>query len=185
MTDIKTLEKAARMALKTLEYIDLQDNDRDFLSYKECHDLDEAITALRQALEQPASKPNDCARSHPHENMDAMCELRTEIARLTNENERLKAQRQEPVAQWQKRHLHHWEGKWENTNEHDAKWWRDNAQGWEIRALYTSPQSKPWVGLTEEQIVQLSLEWPAETNDWASHIEFARAIEAKLKEKNS
>lgn len=61
MKDVQTLEKAARMALKTLEYIDLQDNDRDFLSYKECHDLDEAITALRQALsnsvEQPASKP--------------------------------------------------------------------------------------------------------------------------------
>ncbi len=57
MKDVQTLEKAARMALKTLEYIDLQDNDRDFLSYKECHDLDEAITALRQALQQPASKP--------------------------------------------------------------------------------------------------------------------------------
>ena len=99
MKDVQTLEKAARMALKTLEYIDLQDNDRDFLSYKECHDLDEAITALRQALEQPASKP--------------------------------------------------------------------------------------WAGLTDEQIVQLSIEWPAETNDWASHTDFARAIEAKLKEKNS
>ncbi len=32
-----------------------------------------------------------CTRSHPHENMNAMCELRTEIARLTNENARLKA----------------------------------------------------------------------------------------------
>jgi hypothetical protein len=46
---------------------------------------------------QPA--PN-CTRSHPHENMGAMCELRTEIARLTNENARLKAQPapvQEPI----------------------------------------------------------------------------------------
>lgn len=42
-------------------------------------------------------KPHDCARSHPHENMDVICELRTEIARLTNENARLKAQpQQEP-----------------------------------------------------------------------------------------
>ena len=54
MTD---LEKAARMALKTLEYIDLQDNDRGFLSYKECHDLDEAITALRQAINNNAEQP--------------------------------------------------------------------------------------------------------------------------------
>ena len=35
--------------------------------------------------------------------------------------------------------------------------------------------SKP---LTDEQIIQLAQEWPAETNDWASHIDFARAIEA-------
>lgn len=41
---------------------------------------------------QPAAQPApNCTRSHPHENMDAMCELRTEIARLTNENARLKA----------------------------------------------------------------------------------------------
>lgn len=47
---------------------------------------------------------------------------------------------QEPVAQWQKRH-HLWtEGAWENAEEHDAKQWRDKAQGWEIRALYTTPQ---------------------------------------------
>lgn len=26
----------------------------------------------------------ECARSHPHENMNAICELKTEIARLTN-----------------------------------------------------------------------------------------------------
>lgn len=59
MKDVQTLEKAARMALKTLEYIDLQDNDRDFLSYKECHDLDEAITALRQALNNNVEQPQD------------------------------------------------------------------------------------------------------------------------------
>jgi len=41
----------------------------------------------------PAAQPvPNCTRSHPHEKMDAMCELRTEIARLTNENARLKAQ---------------------------------------------------------------------------------------------
>ena len=40
----------------------------------------------------PAQPAPECTRSHPHENMDAMCELRTEIARLTNENARLKAQ---------------------------------------------------------------------------------------------
>lgn len=60
---------------------------RDDARYK----LEKAVTSP------PASKPNDCARSHPHENMDAMCELRTEIARLTNENARFKAQRKQWV----------------------------------------------------------------------------------------
>jgi hypothetical protein len=45
----------------------------------------------------PAQPAPNCTRSHPHENMDAMCELRTEIARLTNENARLKAAQQEKI----------------------------------------------------------------------------------------
>lgn len=47
---------------------------------------------------QPSQLHTGCHRSHPHENMDSMCKLRTEIARLANENARLKAQQQEPVA---------------------------------------------------------------------------------------
>lgn len=40
------------------------------------------------------------------------------------------------------------------------------------------------MALSDEQIVQLSLEWPAETNDWASHIDFARAIEAEVRKQD-
>ena len=40
---------------------------------------------------QAAQPVPQCTRSHPHELMDGYCELRTEIARLTNENARLKA----------------------------------------------------------------------------------------------
>jgi hypothetical protein len=47
MTDLHT---AAKLALEALEYIDLCDNDRDFLSPHECFQLDEAITAIKQAL---------------------------------------------------------------------------------------------------------------------------------------
>ncbi len=42
--------------------------------------------------------------------------------------------------QWQKRHTKETAGIWENTYEADAKWWRDNSKGWEIRSLYTAPQ---------------------------------------------
>ena len=38
-----------------------------------------------------APPKRECTRSHPHENMDAMCELRTEIARLTHKNATLEA----------------------------------------------------------------------------------------------
>jgi hypothetical protein len=69
-------------------------------------------------------------------------------------------------AQWQKRHQLRTNGEWENTNEHDAKWWRDNSQGWEIRALYTTPQPTQAqagaVPLTDEQIRAMLNKHPCE-----------------------
>ena len=48
-------------------------------------------------------------------------------------------------------------------------------------ALYTTPpaQQKPWVWLTEQEVMQTM------SGDWTSMFYFARAIEAKLKEKNT
>lgn len=53
-------------------------------------DLIKAQAARIAELE--ATLASDCSRSHPHENMSPMCELRTEIARLTNELAHTKAQ---------------------------------------------------------------------------------------------
>ena len=52
--------------------------------------------------------------------------------------------------------------------------------------LYAAPPQREWAGLTDEEVIEWveSGEYNVITNDWASHIEFARAIEAKLKEKN-
>ena len=47
--------------------------------------------------------------------------------------------------------------------------------------LYTSPQSKPWVGLTDEEQNQVAWSCGAMSADW---LDFARAIESKLREKN-
>ena len=55
--------------------------------------INEVLKLPNHTQSPPAQLTQECSRSHPHENMDAMCELRTEIARLTNENARLKAQR--------------------------------------------------------------------------------------------
>lgn len=50
-------------------------------------DATDAIAALEAAIAQPAPQKSEfeCTRSHPHENMDALCKLRTSIARLENE----------------------------------------------------------------------------------------------------
>lgn len=55
-------------------------------------------------------------------------------------------------------------------------------------ALYEHPPQRQWVGLTDEDIEEISNSVPVDdischTDTW--HIKFARAIEAKLKEKNN
>ncbi len=47
--------------------------------------------------------------------------------------------------------------------------------------LFTSPQSKPWVGLTQQDI-DIAFD---DTQEGGGFDEFARAIEAKLREKNA
>lgn len=47
-------------------------------------ELDAARKGVEEKLRTLLSTPQPCSRSHPHEEMTPMCELRTEIARLTN-----------------------------------------------------------------------------------------------------
>lgn len=133
------LEKAARMALKTLEYIDLQDHDRDFLSYKECHDLDEAITALRQALEQPQ---DEWLTGCPECGMDGECGC---------DKKSEPAQQQEPVA-------------WKHPVTADvfstyAMAKKACCVGQEPIPLYTSPQRKPvdWEAVAADQAMTIAM----------------------------
>jgi hypothetical protein len=50
-----------------------------------------------------------------------------------------------------------------------------------ITPLYTTPPAaqRQWVGLTDAEVMQTM------SGDWTSQFYFARAIEAKLKEKNN
>ena len=50
--------------------------------------------------------------------------------------------------------------------------------------LYTSPPQRPWVGLTDEDITEVWRELKSKNEAW-SDLDFGRAIEAKLKEKNT
>ena len=53
-----------------------------------------------------------------------------------------------------------------------------------VRALYTAPPKREWVGLTKEEVRQCGFAVPFDgAQDWA--LRFYKAIEAKLKEKNN
>ena len=65
---------------------------------------------------------------------------------------------------------------WHNTHE------TDDYHGFKRSTpLYTAPQQRPWVGLTDED--QFNLVHAMNKNDWHA-IQMMDAIEAKLKEKN-
>jgi hypothetical protein len=119
----------------------------------------------RHNYKTPAQPEPDCTRSHPHENMDAMCKLRTEIARLTNENARLKVQ--PAPASWTEMVTANLVR--EGVNKHKAR---------ELAEHFYSLAQRPFVGLTDEEISDIAINNPPMVH------EFARAIEAKLKEKN-
>jgi len=54
-----------------------------------------------------------------------------------------------------------------------------------LTPLYTFPQpSKPWVGLTDEEIKRMAAPWFLSMY-WKLCVSFGRAIETKLKEKNT
>ena len=68
----------------------------------------------------------------------------------------------------------------------DDEWFITSAEAYKVnpnrykyRALYTAPPQREWVGLTDKEITDL---WEAPGD---SGSEFARAVEAKLKEKNT
>jgi hypothetical protein len=53
------------------------------------------------------------------------------------------------------------------------------------KPLYTTPQQRPWVGLTYEDMVSLQKDLHDSNGEIVLPTTFAKAIEAKLKEKNT
>ena len=90
--------------------------------------------ALRTALAQP--EKIECSRSHPHENMGSHCQLRTEIARLTNENARLKAQPEPELVDMEAM----------AASVHDSYLTTCDALGWDVK-----PENRvPYAELTDD-----------------------------------
>ena len=85
---------------------------------------------------------------------------------------------QEPVAQWQKRHIEQTDGMWCDTTEADAKWWlnQNGLHGWEVRKVYTTPpQRKP---LTHEQRFDLLTKFEPHKNKWEAPAILIDMVEA-------
>jgi len=90
---------------------------------------------------------------------DKVTSLRQAIAQL---------ERQEPVAYL-----------CENAVGHKYFRWKKPTSIYKPIALYTHPPQRTWVGLTDEEHCDI---WYKESLDW---MEYGKAIEAKLKEKNT
>ena len=148
--------EALKLALEALERA-LSD-DRPYIV--QCK---EAITAIREALADSA--------------LDRMAENARELGLDYGP-----AQKQEPVAYSYTSRITGAQG----FSHHPMPRFIDS-ESWDIHPLYTSPPaSKPWVGLTDEEIIEVIHPLVmADMADEATDYEIARAIEAKLREKNA
>lgn len=140
-------------------------------------DLEKAITAIREALAEQPAKQRHIAYVCPQ------C-----YWTLEEQPAQQSAERGEPVA-WRNAALRVGEdlcsvgpfGYYDMT----AEQWLDWALS--VVTVHAPPANanagKPWVGLTDEEIGDIEITWEA-TQEWACFRYAARAIEAKLKEKN-
>lgn len=115
-----------------------------------------------------------------------LCEInpmssRKEMLRLMDEaiaalHQALEQPEQEPVA-----YLYKYRDGWTSQLRFDG------SKPMEVKKLYTAPPKREWVGLTDEEIQEFGYaaeKFDASNSEWFDRWGFARAIEAKLKEKN-
>jgi hypothetical protein len=161
------MKEALKLALEALELI--IDFSRIGGSYQEYGrhkhprwvKTENAITAIKAALAQQDGQSNFCAQ----------CEAFARELRAVKQA--LAAQPvQEPVA---------WALQEDDGQVYDCicNEEHDRHEGRYTVPLYTAPQQRPWVGLTIEEIAACCME------STTTQFEFAQAIEAKLKEKNT
>lgn len=137
-----------------------------------------SITAIREALAVPAGVSWERFMSVEKELLD----MTAEFMRAAGELVALKTQQQEPVA-WMEDCADFWEH-YTYISEASQENYKAEAQMW-VEKLRTSPQpSKPWVGLTDEELEDV---WPFvwRRHESVRHFAIYHAIEAKLKEKNA
>ena len=133
----------------------------------------EAITAIQEALAQPAQEPVNLLEARKiaaeYGTPDSQMDDGNLYFALSKCLEHIDAQpAQEPVA-----HVY----LFDHEGRPRIAW--DKTKGIKIGdKLYTAPPQREWVGLTGDELADL---WYKESLDW---MEFAQAHEAKLKERN-
>ena len=128
-----------------------------------CVYLDSVLPAIREALAQQ-ERPQNCGSGFCS---CIECVMKPE---------------QEPVA-WIFQHDE--TGHTMCVDERQIKWGFEKANSrWKkISPLYATPPKREWVGLTDEELLQLSNKWRI---IYGGHVDdFAKEIETKLKEKNT
>ena len=145
------------------------------------HQSDAAITAIRKALAEQPAQQQVPERMKPFVQRHHITSAEFTAFHVGfccgEEFNKQPAQKQEPVGAVT---VSHYKG----LENHDFDYWGSLPDG--THNLYTSPPaSKPWVGLTEEEIDAVDeANWDEDHKAWGIR-EFARAIEAKLREKNA
>ena len=162
--------EAMQMALEALE----DSNDVARMEFGDEDYYSEAINALRQAL----VDADDTSQKRVDEMVKTEHGKKIEIALAYQRGWDAAVAQQEPVA-------------WMYVNEDGECEQIEYGPVFDdpgVTPLYASPPKREWVGLTDEEIQDLgylSEKFDASNSEWFDRWGFARAIEEKLKEKNT
>jgi len=168
----EVMKQALEALYGFIPYLPLKDE-------KQCSKYDKAIKALEEALKQEQDEP--VAWCDPKELWQlkngkgyfiVMPKKNHVYSKPLYEYPQPKQEQDEPVA-WV---IH------SNGEEHGLDFWQDEINALPIGTfLYTTPQTKEWIGLTNEEISKVLYD----SGDPDGLPEYARAIEARLKDKNA
>jgi hypothetical protein len=127
-------------------------------------------------------------------------QLQIQHKAITALHDRLAQPEQEPVA-WSEREIQLIDGMIEVQLKHARtcdsmanQTMADKQKGWDLERVTllekikgSTPPQRPWVWLTEPELHEINPTWPAPGQHWdyKTVLDFARAIERKLKEKNT
>ena len=163
-----SLRKAAEMALEFVEWFASDDH-----SVRPQHKAPEVVEALRQALAHPEQEPVGYVTIETISSWAKVPSIKwfkkPTDGPLYTAPPALAQLEQKPVAWVYNGILHEFDPSEFATSE--------------VTSLYTAPQKREWVGLTDDELKALCHEWQIIYGGYVRP--FAETIEAKLKEKNT